>query len=438
MSNKLYYYQTYEHQIANFVKQTGAFMPSMTSGRGAFFQAFRCWQKNEKELNSSNQKNYRGRPVSIFPMPSLGLSFPTPGEEIGAALMVSKGIIAGEEDISRHMNEYGFPHEKMNQPTVSLSGGEQLLLGFARAAALVSVTSSLVACSPTHWLNKSRYAHLEDVISLYEKAGKETEILMLEGEPFPGVCYTHQEHASVKNDLKLPWKFNLNQIEVIFEEQKFPLHLAEHRLRYIVQKNIDPLMSPTLLTGDNGAGKSVLSKVLSGVIKPKKRICSVQCGGSSDRARIVLQDSIDQLFGNSITGYIPWVYQFDSSKEEKASNIYNAIDGMLRDYVQKKQELDLGSVGSRTRPNSILQCKIALVAEKIASDPTLLILDEPGWCLSSSMAKAFVEATCREAQANRVAVLLISHQEEWWSGICNSWLHMTKDMQGNIVIERRE
>jgi energy-coupling factor transport system ATP-binding protein len=203
-------------------------------------------------------------------------------------------------------------------------------------------------------------------------------------------------------------------------------------------KNKLTLNSPTLLTGDNGVGKSVLSKILSGIIRTNKGEVSIQAPNGQCGARLLFQDSIAQLFGMSIDDHLDWVFKFEGDKRKVALSIYNEIDSVMREYLTVRGLDYLPALGEIATCNTLLQAKMSLIAERLASLPPLLILDEPGWGLSRSIARKFVWTVCQHASKYNVAILLISHQSDWWKGIIKSHLHLTKEHNANIRIEEKD
>jgi energy-coupling factor transporter ATP-binding protein EcfA2 len=68
------------------------------------------------------------------------------------------------------------------------------------------------------------------------------------------------------------------------------------------------------------------------------------------------------------------------------------------------------------------------------SETPLLILDEPGWCLSRPVARAFVETVVEIASEKKMAVAIISHQKGWWAGMIEDTLNLSPDSNSNQVL----
>ncbi|MGH9879091.1 MAG: ATP-binding cassette domain-containing protein, partial [Nitrososphaerales archaeon] len=298
--------------------------------------------------------------------------------------------------------------EKATQPIVSLSGGELLLLNYAKARALLPSVPGMVACSPVYWLNHTRYTYWDRLVQDYQSNGKYVDVLLLDGEPFPSKNSDDNDDALLAlRDIQ--WYMEFQEPEVLFDEIEFPSYHPASTMRYF-PRNALPfrLSSPTLLTGDNGVGKSILAKILSGIIKPHKGRLIIKSPNGEGNARLLFQDSIDQLFGKSIDDHLDWVFRFDGDKRKTAKSIYDDIDYIMRVYVKARGLECVTAVGEKAQHNTLLQAKISLIAERLASVPPLLILDEPGWGLPRPIARNLVLAACEQAHKHNVAVLIIS------------------------------
>ena len=83
-----------------------------------------------------------------------------------------------------------------------------------------------------------------------------------------------------------------------------------------------------------------------------------------------------------------------------------------------------------------MQAKISLIAERLATRPPVLVLDEPGWGLSGPIARKLVETVCRVAGDLKVAIVLISHHARWWQGMVHSHCHLSKEGKDSVVIRK--
>jgi energy-coupling factor transporter ATP-binding protein EcfA2 len=428
MTTHISRFNAFEKQVLYFTDKTGVHLPRMTFGKGAFFKDLGMW------ANTYRSRTDKTEFVHILPDPIQGLSFPTALDVLSSALSLSSRDV-DETKIYGLLEYFGLSQEKATQPVISLSGGEILLLNFAKAKAMLPCVHGIVACSPIHWLNENRYHYWEKLAGYYGENNRQVDVALLEGEPFI------DDPLEAPKGLAYPmpvvdWRVSLNDLSVIFEEIRFPAYHGASSIRYRIggDRTMD-LQSPVLLTGDNGVGKSIFAKVLSGIIKPSSGTIAIQAPNGNGFSRLLFQDAIDQLFGKSIDGHMAWVFRFDRQKRDVAGEIYTALDTTLRAYT-KDYPGHHDALGPQAAHCTLLQAKISLIAERLATLPSVLILDEPGWGLSRLIARKLVETVCRVAGDLKVAVVLISHHARWWQNMVHSRCHLSQEGTDGVILRK--
>ncbi|MCG6909723.1 MAG: hypothetical protein LJE94_06305 [Deltaproteobacteria bacterium] len=417
-------FNAFEDQVSYFTEKTGVYLPRMTFGKGAFFRDLGTWS------NTYRRQRQAGECVHILPDPVQGLSFPRPMDVLSSALSLSATNVE-KGAVYDLLERFGLPAEKATQPVISLSGGEILLLNFAKAMAMRPFVSGLVACSPIHWLNEGRYHYWRKLADAFHHAGRFVNVALLKGEPF----IDENNHPAAEDEGPVPAidvQLVLEDPVVVFEEIRFPSYHPASRIAYrpdVGGQRLD-LVSPVLMTGDNGVGKSVFGKLLCGIIKPAEGALAVAAPNKSGDARLIFQDAIDQLFGKSIDGHLGWVFRFDEKARRLARDLYAEIDGALRAHWEEGRD----GAAAPARRCTLLQAKISLIAERLATRPAVLILDEPGWGLSRSIARRLVAVVCRAAANLDVAVVLISHHARWWQGMVHSRCHLSQAGSETVVM----
>lgn len=425
-SPRIHRFDTFEQQKAFCARATGVVLPRMTFGKKAFFQDLGAWSR------SSRGGGDRPETACIMPDPIQGLSFPRALDVLHSSLSLSSSAVR-ERDLYGLMGRFGLDPEKATQPIVTLSGGEVLLLNFAKAEAMRPVVSKLVACSPIHWLNRRRYRYWNQLTEGYGQNGHATEVALLEGEPYPGDPVTADERPPVRLP-PMAWLLELMPLTVVFDEIPFPFHHPASRLVYQLDKGTSlHLASPTLMTGDNGVGKSIFAKIAAGVIKAASGRLAIASSSGAGVCRLLFQDAIDQIFGQSIDGHRRWTFLFDRQLAARADEILAAVENDVRAALNTDSDL-VHALLPKQRRCTLLQAKLSLTAERLAEAPTMIILDEPAWGLSKQAAQAFVEAVCRRAAAQGTAVMIISHQQEWWRHLARSRCHLLKTAPHTITI----
>lgn len=429
---KTRHFYTYEDLLDFLDRETGFAPPRIIEGRQNFLGKFNKWFFNFND-NHTDEKKWK----CIFPDPSLGLSYPYPIDEISVA--ASLALQNSDKLFAQQiLNDYHLDEKISKRQTITLSGGELLLLNFAKAHTSKEITDRIFICTPTQWLHPTKYGLLKALIKQYEDSEKEINLLFMEGEE--SELNKRKSNTSIletesKIKSPIPWSLNFKDLIVEFEEQTFPKPSAANKIKYKPYHFDNELQSPTLLIGDNGVGKSVFVRLLSGIIKPTKGEFTVRCLGNEGYARVLMQDSLDQLFGETIDNHLSRVFTHDKDRGKKAKEIYASMLETLRERVKDDYNLRTKKL-TATDSNfieTVLQVKFALTAERIESKPPLLILDEPDWCLSKQLTTLFTEIVVEIAHKNQIPVLIITHLNSWYSEYTNSILEFKKGKENNEV-----
>jgi len=423
----VYRFNSFEKQVAFFTERTGVHLPRMTHGKGAFFKDLGQWS------STYTSQAHDVTSVHILPDPVQGLSFPRAVDVLSSALSLSDQTIDAEE-IHTLLATFGLSREKATQPVISLSGGEMLLLNFAKAKAMLPAVDGVVACSPIHWLNENSYQYWEMLVAACQARQRFVDVALLTGEPFIDEEIA-QPDTLIEPVPMVAWQISLERPVVEFEEIRFPSYHPASRIAYELAdgQGCMTLASPVLMTGNNGVGKSIFAKLLCGILKPAAGDLAIEAPNGTGCARLIFQDAIDQLFGKSINGHLNWVFRFNREKGDAARKIYTALDSAMRDYFKDRPEA-AEALGPATERCTLLQAKISLIAERLATRPPALVLDEPGWALSGPIARKLVESVCQLAGELKVAIVLISHHARWWKGMVHSRCHLEKQTNGRVAI----
>lgn len=427
MSNAIINIATsFEAQLDLVRQETGIVVPRMTGGRRAYFSDFSRINTTSVEIDYS--VGY------LLPEPSYGLAFPNAAEVLSSALPKSSSMKDSIGAVLQLLGEFGLAEAKATQPIVSLSGGEQLLLTFAKLKASLDRVTSLIACSPLHSLDMTRYSYWQKVLDAFDERNKTVTISLLEGEPYFARGNDGPD-GKFATPNKLEWQLRVDDAKIEFDGTQFPIYHPPSTIIYnLSSTNALTLFSPTVLTGDNGVGKSVFAKALTGVLKVRRGLFSIASPNGNGPARLLFQQPDEQLFGKSIEEHLSWVFRYDQEKRELAWQIYKEIESTVRKYIQMNMLHAISALGDVNQPRTTLQAKICLISERIASKPSLLFLDEPGRRLCKPIAVVLVSSACEQAHKQNVAVVLISHLSDWWLDIANSHLHFKCDDSGTVNI----
>ncbi len=383
-------FATYERLVDHFVQSTGIFFPKIAAGRNEFFKGFSHW------LNGSRQS----MPGAVItPDPSQGLALPNAMQILTSALN-HPDVSSGEAGAAMLVEKYGLTAKMLTQPVSTLSGGELLLLNFAKAEAQCGHVKALTACNPVFWLNPARHKHWLNLCRHYEARERPVDVLILRGDQLDTPAESDR-FASVD---PLPVNLSVDMPLVNFPEIQFPVFHAASRLQYSWPSETQKILSPFLLTGDNGVGKSIFARLLAGILPVSSgRVAIINQDGNRN-VRLLFQEAITQLFTLSPFGYLKRVFSASRLLLDEAT-------GLFRELMLAVRPDDL----SEDKPawSSLLAGKACLIAARLAEKPALILLDEPGWGLSRHDAGNLVFHSCRLAHRLGTGVGIISHQPGW-------------------------
>jgi tungstate transport system ATP-binding protein len=158
----------------------------------------------------------------------------------------------------------------------------------------------------------------------------------------------------------------------------------------------------TCVMGPNGAGKSLLVRIIAGLIRPTGGRVSYGGAAQPGRNRIAVVFQRPVLLRRSVRGNLA-----------HALGVYGVPRAERRRLIDEL--LALGQLENLAeRPARVLsggeQQRLAIV-RALAARPALLLLDEPAASLDPQ-ATAAIEALVREAEAEGVKVLLVTHDRD--------------------------
>lgn len=165
------------------------------------------------------------------------------------------------------------------------------------------------------------------------------------------------------------------------------------------------------LIGPNGSGKSTLLRLMLGLLK-------------ANTGSIKLFDQpIQQLADRSLIGYVPQRItqadiQFPATVEEVVATGRVAKAGLLRplrsiDKIAIQKAMRLTNVGHyahrRIGTLSGGERQRVFIARALASDPKLLILDEPTVGVDAASQETFYSLLCDLNSKQKLTIVLVSH-----------------------------
>lgn len=415
---------TFEEELDRFRDLGSRSPPTAWGGPKRFFAGLKPWLTPAVEAPAR-------QPAAVYPDPGLNLSLPYAGDELTMVLAVHLRRMPSAEELANLAERFGLQHDLLARPVAAMSGGERMAVSICKATELAKLTNQLLVCSPFFWLDEEHRSIVDGALRSTAAQGIQTNLLVLQGEDTrEDLVFTFASQPPV-----FSWDLRLQAPEVKFPEVHFPRHVPEKRIRFQTTATLDKLGSPTLIQGRNGIGKTTLAKLLTGIVSPSRGAFKIQAGGFGGLARLLLQDTSMHLFGHTPEAHLARVFAGEKEALTGARRLFSDLQhecaGVLARFTPG------ASVGPRDDPSSVLQGKLALVAERLARPTPLLILDEPGWCLSRPLAKAFVNSVVKAAHARSTAVAIVSHQADWWADLAAERISLSSEGNvGDVVVAR--
>lgn len=368
--------------------------------------------------------------IGVAPDPADSLALPRAADELRIAMIVGGRPNASIDEVETLGSRYGLTRALMEQQTRTLSGGERMLVALARTEALAPVYEGLVLASPVTWLHPGRRHLVEELCESFESEGKPTYLLLLDGD-WPEIDASQPNYDPFEASCAIDWTLTLSDVSLVYPPAKFPNNTSERLIQYWHEPLNLQLVSPTLIQGDNGIGKSSLAMLLSGVIRPVAQPPRIVSSGLSGTSRLMFQDTTRQMFGMSAGDHVQSTFRYDRERRKLTNDAVSRVDDDLRRSMASFKGA-IGIVDASGRSSSTFHAKLALGLERIASRPPLLILDEPSWGLSGVLSRRLTRILIEEAFSRGVPVAVISHETAWMNGVYNSCLRLTRSDDGRI------
>ncbi len=408
------YYPTYEIREAAFRNSVLSLIPRIYSGPMLFWKDF-------KRISVEELLQFVEQPIAyITSNPRDCLAFGTPWQVLTAASLCARnqnnGGASSVEEVASCVEkvavEYGVS-DNLYQPIRTLSGGETVKLALAKTFLLASFCRRLAIASPFSWLSRDNGVFFEKLYAHYVSTGLPIELLALDGED--------STEAYEISDSQ--WEALLPSVKfsIIFHDVSFALSMSLNPLQSVattatVEDLEQDLRSPCLIIGENGQGKSLVAKALSGAISIQGK-AEVTSQHHTGPARLLFQDVITQTLLRSFEGIAA------AASSKFGENPLQVYDRIFQAYNRNLQEMDNASAefdpAGDAEFRSLLEIKALLVAVRLCGRPGALILDEPDWGLNRASAIAFVLAVITIAHELNIPVLIISHKP-WWLKIARS------------------
>ena len=406
------YFKTFEQRERAFRQTVHTLIPRKYAGPHLFWKDF---------TNMSSEKLVRlvKQPIAWIPCnPRDCLAFATPWQVLTAARL---NAIQAHPHASVSINETAadFRIQKLlHQPVRTLSGGETVKVAMAKAHIASYYVHQLAVASPFTWLSEKNRIYFEKVCLQFKQKNLPAALFSLEEEDSthsiqPGDPYVapseNVEFTLLLKKTCIPLSSSLN----LLNSDSFYVYVSDFEKK---------MVSPCLLTGDNGQGKSLLARILSRAIGFQGK-AEIQTAGRRGNARLLFQDVMTQTLLRSFESLAV------SPQCPDGQNVFKCYDQIVAKFTSAWHKVNLPPPETPQRDSkdahSLLEIKIMLAAVRLNARPSALILDEPDWGLTRAVAIALVSAIIHVAHHQDVPVILISHKP-WWCTIAQSRIRIGK------------
>lgn len=401
------YFATYEALEDAFRDRVAGLVPRFHAGTRVFWDDFQALYDSPTATGREHCEAY------ITSNPRDCLAFGTPLQVLrGAWLSAARRHAAPDERPEQVAAQFGLG-DHLHQSIRSLSGGETVRLALAKAYLLAACAARLTVASPFSWLAFEHWHDFRALAARYRARGTPLELFALQGEDTTTAAPADEEPQAPP--LTFTWRLQALTLDL----GSLLDRLYDRPVRAEVASLEEELISPCLLCGDNGQGKSLVAKALAAATPCSGEAAVIGDGGPL-RVRLLFQDVLNQTLMRTMRQLIP------RGRGSGLAAAYDAIvAGVRRRAPASRKALPVFADRCRDHtPLSLLEIKILLVAVRMGDHGTGLILDEPDWGLSRCDAIAFVSAVVSAAHARSVPVILISHKP-WWRNLAGSvrWVH---------------
>ena len=404
------YFETYEALEEAFRERVAGLVPRFHAGPRVFWSDFqRLYEAPAKVPGKACQAYITSNPRDC-------LAFGTPLQVLrGAWLSATRHTAAPPDRPEQAAERFGLT-DHLHQSIRSLSGGETVRLALAKAYLLANCADRLTVASPFSWLAMEHWEAFRRLAERYRACDTPVDLFALAGEdvmdPAP---LAEAERPS-------PLVFALRLKGVALDLGSLVDHLHDRRITAAFAGCEERLVSPCLLCGGNGQGKSLLAKALTSAMPCSGEAFLSGPGGDRLRVRLLFQDVLNQTLMRTMRQLTA------RQKGNGLAEVYEALATRIRPQGTAGGQ---GGVPFDDRrrmavPLSLLEIKMLLTALRLVDNGTALILDEPDWGLSRRDALAFVDAVVAVAHAHSVPVVLISHKP-WWRRMAGSVCRVSKE-----------
>lgn len=407
------YFNSYEDREAAFRRAVGFSLARRHVGPSVFWQDFNEVARGQTGMNANGSVAY------IPSNPRDCLAFGTPHQVLMAGHMsaAGSGNISKERvlETARQFEISGL----LSQPIRTLSGGETVKLALAKTTVCMPLFEQLVVASPFTWLSNANRHLLEYLHTMCNQNQKPLSILALAGEANLEAIGPSDPFVTPSPE-QIPFRLKMTDVRIPLMLSLRPL--AARGANAVIENITLDLVSPCLIVGDNGQGKSLLARAMAQAVSAKGQV-ALESSQAQHPPCLLFQDVLSQTMLRSFGALS---YRPPKGHSDQIYNCYQDLQKHYRHALKMTAPDQSAAIGNwPDQQHSLVDIKTILVATRLADHPAALILDEPDWGMSRASAVAFVSAVLTMAHGQQTPVMLISHKP-WWHTVAASKLGVTR------------
>ncbi len=400
------YFSSYEERETAFRKTVSNLIPRKHLGPAIFWKDFTSLSIDRAISPIGCKKGF------ITSNPRDCLVFGIPRQVLTAAGLQALSTVPRKPVLVEEVLQRFGLLDQADQPVRTLSGGETVKLAIAKTYIEEALNNHLTIASPFSWLSSSNQTLFDFLFTIYCQKGIPVELMALQGEndstPFdPAVFWGDTQKIA-------SFSISLREVRIVLKTSINPLTPEQSIAE--VDNFESELLSPCLLIGENGEGKSLIAKVLANAV-PHHGYAALERLGHTGKARLLFQDIITQTLLRSFTALS---FSYGKNVVISPQDLFVGIQSRLSQATPVLASSERIPVDDfQPSAPGILDIKSILVATRLAALPAALILDEPDWGLTKSDTLKFVSAILSISHSLGIPVMIISHKN-WWKEIAAS------------------
>ena len=184
------------------------------------------------------------------------------------------------------------------------------------------------------------------------------------------------------------------------------------------------------ITGPNGASKSTLLKLLLGLLKPWSGNVTINKINANGRKLTV--GYVPQQIASFNVGFPSTVIELVRSGRFQQKKWYQRLKQSDHEAVKKALEM-VGMWEYRFKKVGELsggQKQKIVIARILASEPDLLVLDEPTTGMDANSRKGFYEFMKHQVNHHNRTVVMVTHDQDEVEGYLDKIIHIEKGEKG--------